>query len=406
MVKTDQHVVIVGAGPAGAVLGYILAARGMRVTLLEGCADFNRDFRGDTLHASSLEILDQLGLAEQLLPMCHGRIEKLGFQTENNELTIADFRLLNSRFNCVELIPQERFLGFMVEQASRFANFKCIMNARVHALQFQGEKVSGVEYHLNNEKMTLNADLVIGADGRGSAVRREAGLELMKTAPPMDILWFRLPRDREHHSADAVTAHFGKGGAMLIRLARDDEWQLGYVLIKGSYKQLREQGLQAFQDQIKAMQPELENVISNLDDWSKCAILSVVCGRVKRWYRAGLLLIGDAAHIMSPIGGVGINYAIQDAVAAANVLVTAINSGSVTENDLQQVQVRREMPVKFIQKIQGMIQNNVIANALKSDKPFQPPLPLRILARTNSFRKFMAKILAYGLKPEKLQLID
>ncbi len=404
MADSGFKVVIVGAGPAGMVLAFILAKKGISVTLLEGCGDFNRDFRGDTLHASSLEILQQLGLADDLLPLCHGHIDKMQFQLASGTMTLADFGLLETNYNFVGLMPQEKFLDHLLQKASRFPGFNCVMNARVHALRYQGEKTCGVEYQLAGETISLDADLVIGADGRGSVIRREAKLELHKTTPPMDVLWFRLPRDRSKHSEDAAIAQFGPDGTLLVRLARDHEWQMGFVLMKGTYKQLREQGMEKFHNRIRTMLPEMKDAVTSLTGWSQCAILSVVCGRVKQWYRPGLLLIGDAAHIMSPVGGVGINYAIQDAVTAANILTGPILSGNVTELDLQRVQQRREPAVRFIQFIQTLIQKNIIANALKSDRPFTPPRVLRMLAGFSQFRRFFAYVLAYGLRPEHLKI--
>jgi 2-polyprenyl-6-methoxyphenol hydroxylase-like FAD-dependent oxidoreductase len=402
---TGHHVCIVGAGPAGMVLSCLLVHQGIPVTLLEGMSDFNRDFRGDTLHASSLEILDQMGLADAILDLSHARIDKLEFESIDGSIVIAEFGSLKTHFPFVALIPQERFLDYLATQAQRFSNFHLQMNARVHDLLYKDGKVCGVKYSHNGTNCELFADLVIGADGRGSVIRRRAGLELEKSSPPMDVIWFTLPKNRNAQSARAAAGRFGSG-TMLVRLDRGDKWQMGYVILKGSYKILREQGLQTFRKHIAELMPEMVSSLPALTDWSQCAILSVVTGCVKQWHKPGLLLIGDAAHVMSPVGGVGINYAIQDAAAVFNVLQDKIASGTVTNMDLARVQRRRERPIRFIQGIQSLIQKQIIANALVSDRPFHLPLAMRIFSKFKLFRMAMARILAYGIQPEKLDTVQ
>lgn len=248
----------------------------------------------------------------------------------------------------------------------------------------------------------MNACLTIGADGRGSTVRQKAGIKLGKTSPPMDVLWFKLPKNTGDKADQAAAIHFGSG-TMLVMIDRGNEWQMGFVLLKGTYKTIRDKGLPAFREELIKLAPGLKDTLHVIDDWTKCAILSVVTGRVEKWYQPGLLLIGDAAHVMSPVGGIGINYAIQDAVAAANLLTEPLVNGNVTELELAMVQQRRELATRCIQTIQTFIQKRIIANALKTDKPFKPPLPIRILSRFSIFQRVTARVMAYGFNHESIE---
>ena len=401
--NAGNHVCIVGGGPAGVVLALILVRNGIPVTLVESQADFDRDFRGDTLHAYSMEILAQLNLADPILELSNSKIEKARFGTERGLITLADFTRLESAYPFIALVPQSRFLERLVEEAGQYPNFRMWMNATCTGLMKEGGQIVGIECVHDNESKNIPAHLVIGADGRNSSVRQQAGMDLSRTSPPMDVLWFKLPRLENMKLEGGFQARFG-AGTMLIIIDRGDHWQTGFIILKGSYRDFRKAGLGAFRDQLAEIVPELEDAFSQLEEWSQCAILSVVTGRVEQWYQPGLLLIGDAAHVMSPVGGVGINYAIQDAVSAANVLVPRLVQGTVSENDLAEVQRRREVAVAFIQKLQRFIQNRIIAAALKSDKPFQPPLPMRLLSKVPFFRRKFAQVLAYGLRPEMLDV--
>ena len=395
------QVCIVGGGPAGVMCAYLLAFQGVEVVLLEGEQDFDREFRGDTLHASSLEILDQLGHAGSVLELASGNIDYMQLETSGQSYRIADFSLQESPFPYVTIIPQDIFLNYMVIQANAFSNFTVIMNARVFELIKEQERVCGVIFKHDGRNVELTADLTIGADGRGSTIRRLAGLELARTSPPMDVLWFKLPVPKIMKGRNTINARLDKGH-ILITINRREYLQIGYVIIKGSFKELRMDGLTRFKSRIVRLMPALNTGLSELKDWSQISVLSVVTGRVRKWYREGLLLIGDAAHVMSPVGGVGINYAIQDAVATANLLSEDIKEERLTLASLKSVQRCREPSIKFIQWIQEIIQKNLIRNALKSEGAFKPPVSLKVINRFPYLQKRLAGIMAYGLRTEKI----
>ena len=395
------QVCIAGGGPAGVLLSLLLARKGIRVTLLEAQRDFDRAFRGDTLHASSLEILEQIGLAERALALSAARVRSFRIRSDHQEYTVAELGAMKSRYPFVALVPQVRLLSMLVEEAQRFPGFNLLMGATFTGLVREDDRVTGATFSCEGQTHTLSADLVVGADGRQSAVRQAAGLELVRDAAPMDVIWFQAPMPSGHPEEDAAVIRFGPG-TMLVVFAREDYWQVGYVILKGSYRELRHNGIDAFRAELIRMLPAMSEGFNTLKDWSACAILSVVTGRVKKWYQDGLLLIGDAAHVMSPVGGIGINYAINDAAAAANALLPALQGAGIRTADLEAVQQRREFPVKFIQSFQAMIQKRVIAAGLQSDKPFTPPLPLRIISRFRPLRARAARMMAYGLRPERL----
>ena len=401
-IPEKTQVCIIGGGPAGVISAYLFAKRGVPVVLLEGKPDFNREFRGDTLHASSLEVLEQMGLADEVLAKTLARIEKLSLTFGNSEITMADFTLMDSKYPYVAVIPQELFLNYIVEQAKQFSDFHILMGAQVRELKEENGKVTGVKFTYEGNEHEMNATLTIGADGRGSTARRLAKIELGKTSPPMDIVWFKLPLPKDVQLKEAVGGKIGTG-TMIVVVNRKEYLQIGYVIMKGSYKALREQGMEHFYDVIKKLAPELSSVIAEIKDWSQMAILSVVTGRAEQWYKDGLILIGDAAHIMSPVGGVGINYAIQDAVAVVNQLTVPLKENRLSISDLEEVQKKREPAVASIQKLQSLIQNRVVASALKSDKPFAPPLPMRILTKFPFVRKRLAHFLAYGRRHERVE---
>jgi 2-polyprenyl-6-methoxyphenol hydroxylase-like FAD-dependent oxidoreductase len=386
---------IVGAGPGGAVLALLLARQGISATLLEAHEDFDRDFRGDTIHPSVLHIMDELGLADRLLQLRHSKIHQAAFATPNGPITIADFRRVEDKFPFIAMLPQVQFLEFITTEAKRYPSFRLLMGASVQDLIEEDGSVLGVRYRSLDGWHEVRATLTVGADGRSSRIRKLAGFEPVKTSPPMDILWFRIPR--VEGDPEGVLGHFGRGHALVL-LDRLDEWQVGFVIMKGSYSQVRAAGLDALRRSIADLLIEFPDRIEHLKDWKQIAVLSVESSRVPRWYAPGLLLIGDAAHVMSPVGGVGINYAIQDAVVASNVLSKPLRMRKIALEELREVQRQREWPVKVIQWIQSQLQKRIIAAALKSDKPLQLPSFIRLILRIPIVRDLPARILAFGVR--------
>lgn len=386
---------IVGGGPGGAVLALLLARRDIPVILLEAHEDFDRDFRGDTVHPSVLEIMDELDLADSLLKLRHSKIRTGTFMTPNGPLTIADFGRLKTKFPFIAMIPQVNFLEFIVNEARRFPSFQLTMGARVEELIEEDGVVRGVRYREKDGWHEVRAHLVVGADGRSSRLRHLTGMEPVKTSPPMDVLWFRLPR--KPTDPEGLLARFSRGH-FIVMLDRLDEWQVGYVILKGSYQQLHSAGLEALRQSFAETAPEFADRLEYLKDWKQVTILSVESSRLRRWYLPGLLLIGDAAHVMSPVGGVGINYAIQDAVVAANVLTASLREGKVVTRELHEVQRQRERPTRIIQRLQSLVQRRVIAGALSTNQGFQLPFLVRLLLRIPFLRDLPARIIAFGVK--------
>src|SRR5262245_19220024 len=308
---------VVGAGPAGAVLALLLARQGVRVLLLESHHDFDRDFRGDTVHPSTLELLDRIGLARELLQQPHGRLHEARITTPAASWPLADFRRLKPRYPYVALIPQPRFPDYLAGHARRYPNAHIFMGPHVTDLLAEGGHVTGVQYTFEGEKRQMRAALTVGADGRFSRVRKLAGFELEKTAPPIDICWIRLPREASDPQDFSI---FADGGHLCVLLEREHGWQIRYVIPKGGYQQLKAEGIDSLRRGLGSLVPWLASRAHCLHDFSEITLLSVESGIVPRWHRPGLLLIGDAAHVMSPVGGIGISYAIQDAAAAARIL--------------------------------------------------------------------------------------
>ncbi|MDX6614708.1 MAG: hypothetical protein QOD75_3894 [Blastocatellia bacterium] len=392
---------IVGAGPGGVMLARILARQGIDVTLLEAHEDFDRDFRGDTIHPSVLEILDQLGLADRLLTLRHSKIHTGTFVTPDGPVTIADFKRLHTKFPYIALLPQVQFLEFIAAEAKQYPSFHLIMGASVRELIEEKGAVKGVRYHRRDGWHEVRAVLTVGADGRSSRVRRLAGFEPVKSSPPMDILWFRIPRQPD--DPEGVLGHFGRGHA-LVMLDRLDQWQVAYLILKGSYREIQAAGLESLRRSIAELMTEFPERAEYVQDWKQIAILSVESSRVPRWYRPGLLVIGDAAHVMSPVGGVGINYAVQDAVVAANVLSGSLKEKRVTIAELVEVQRRREWPTKVIQGIQSLIQRRLIAAALHSSSALRVPWFVRLMLRIPMLRDLPARILAFGVRRVRLEV--
>ncbi|WP_017656119.1 FAD-dependent oxidoreductase [Fortiea contorta] len=387
---------IVGGGPAGVVLALLLARQGIAVILLEAHKDFDRDFRGDTIHPSVMEIMQELGLSDRLLQLPHHKMHQIRIQTPQETVTLADFSHLKTSYPYITMLPQVKFLEFIIQEAQKYPNFQLVMGANVQELIESDGVIQGVRYRGGGGWHEIRAILTVGADGRHSKLRQLGGFESKESSPPMDVLWFRLPR----HPQDAEG---GMGrisqGQILVMLNRGDEWQMGYVIPKGGYHQIRAAGLPAFKESIVIAAPELSARIENLQDWSQIAFLSVESSLVKRWYRQGMLLIGDAAHVMSPVAGVGINYAIQDAVVTANLISQPLKNQQIELHHLAQIQRQRELPTRIIQAFQTLIQQRIFAPVLSSHQTFQPPAWLRFPI----LRDIPARLIALGVFPVHVQ---
>lgn len=382
---------IVGGGPAGMVLGYLLARKGIEVTLLEAQKDFDRDFRGDSISPSVMEIMDDLSLTERLLKLRHKKVPRLVYRTPGGCWTVTDFTRLKTRHPYLTLIPQADFLEFLAHEAERFPNFRLIMGANVTDVIEEGGRIHGVRYRKDHSEAEMRSPLLIAADGRNSRIRRSAGLVEIRASPPIDLLCFRVPRLPADPEDDDLSVYAGSGYYMGL-WDRFEYWQINYLIPKGSYPELRAEGIARFRKAIGGIIPHFEDRLRTLEDWSQVSFLSVAASRLKRWYRPGLLLIGDAAHVMSPAGGVGINCAIQDAVAAAGILLEPLRKGSLTTGDLASVQRKREWPIRILQKLQSAAQKRLISAALDSSKTFRMPFSLKI----RWFQDLAARMTAIG----------
>ena len=378
------------------MLGLLLARKGVDVVVLEKHGDFLRDFRGDTIHPSTMEIMAELGLSEKLLQLKHTKAPQLRFRTPQGTITLADFRRLKTRFPYVAFMPQWDFLNFVTREAARYPNFHLEMNAEVRKLVAEGDAIRGVRYEASDGVHEVQASLTVAADGRDSRVRERSGLKVTETGPPIDVLWFRL--SRREGDPEESSGYIG-AGKVLVFINRGDYWQTAYVIPKGADRRVREGGLEAFRRSIGETVPEVADRTGELRDWDQVKLLSVQVNRLRRWYRPGLLCIGDAAHAMSPVGGVGINLAIQDAVAAANALAEPLREGNVEPRHLRAVQHRREIPARVIQRLQTLAHRRVFAPAVSSGGLPSPPAPVRALLRMRAVRDLPARIMAFGIWP-------
>ncbi len=393
---------IVGGGPGGAMLALSLARRGVPVTLLEMHKDFDREFRGDTIHPSVMEILDQIGLADKLHEIPHTKVTGPTIQFADGPFRPFDLGRLKTRFPYILLVPQARFLEFITGEAARYPQFKLVMRAHVQQMVEEDGVVRGVRYLAPDGMHEILATLTVGADGRFSQLRRLAGIEPIKTSPPMDVLWFRLPKlPGEPEIPGGLFGGIGRG-RIFVMLERTDYWQAGLVFPKGQYQELRAKGLEAVRQSIAEVEPHFARHAGYLTDWHQLTLLSVESSRCPIWHKRGLLLIGDAAHVMSPVGGVGINYAIQDAAVAANVLTKPLLAGSVSGADLAEVQRQREWPTRAIQAMQSFMQKNLIGGALRAQTALTVPWQFRLFFRIPILRDLPARMIAFGVRRVRL----
>lgn len=395
----SPHVIIVGAGPAGLLLAHIFARQGIQVSLLEMHQDFDRDFRGDTLHAATLEILEQLGLVEDVLKLPHEKMFEGTLHTGTKRYTIARFSRLQSTYPYIALMPQSVLLDYLDTASATGAHYRCLRGAAVNQLIYTDERVTGVAYRKDGAQHELHGDLVIAADGRFSRLRKLAKLPVESDALPTDIAWCRVSKPAAGFTADGgIHIH---DGSIVVLLPREEVVQLGCVFAKNNFREIKQAGLTAFQKRIATAVPKLANQVHEIDHWDRVHLLKISSDCLTQWHRPGLLLIGDAAHVMSPVGGVGINCAIADAVATANILSRPLLDGSLSETDLAAIHKRRYRPTRLLQRGQAQILRRIGGSAL-NQREFVPPLPLRILLRIPGLRNLPARFAAYGVQPELL----
>jgi 2-polyprenyl-6-methoxyphenol hydroxylase-like FAD-dependent oxidoreductase len=391
---------IAGGGPAGIMLGFLLARAGVEVLVLEKHRDFLRDFRGDTIHPATLQVMHELGLLEAFLARPHQKVRELSAMIGDSEIKLADFGRLPTTCRFIALMPQWDFLNFLAEAGGHLHGFHLRMEAEVTDLIVEGGRVVGLRAQTQEGAIEVRADLVVGADGRHSIVRERAGLKVINLGAPIDVLWMRLSKSPGDPPQTGGRINYGR---MLVTIDRGDYWQCAFVIRKGGFDAIRGRGLDALRDDIVKIAPFLQSRMGELHDWDDVKLLTVAVDRLERWWRPGLLCIGDCAHAMSPIGGVGINLAIQDAVAAANILAQPLRDGTLSEANLQAVQRRRTLPTRLTQGMQVAIQQRVLDPVIGSDKPIKAPWPLRLFNHLPWLARIPARLVGMGFRPEHVR---
>jgi 2-polyprenyl-6-methoxyphenol hydroxylase-like FAD-dependent oxidoreductase len=391
---------VVGGGPAGMMLGYLLGRAGVNTVVLEKHADFLRDFRGDTVHPSTLRILSQLGLLDEFLKMPHTALRALSVEIGRQGFKVADFGRLSGPGNFIALMPQWDFLNFLAERGRRFPSLTVLMSTEVKELIQDKGRITGVRAVSAGGSLDIEANLVIGCDGRSSTVRAASGLESRDLGSPIDVLWFRMPK--KPTDPTEVLAHLDID-SMLVTIDRTDYWQCAFVIGKGGYDKVRNEGLEKFRGAVVDGARFFADRAEELKSFDDVKLLSVKVDRLETWSKSGLLCIGDAAHAMSPVGGVGINLAVQDAVATANLLAAKLKRGTVTDDDLDSVRRRRLMPVKVIQALQVAVQSRILQPVISGQlQKLTPPLMVRVLDRFPWLRRWPAQLLGVGVRPEQV----
>ncbi|MGW0804535.1 FAD-dependent oxidoreductase [Nonomuraea sp. NPDC002799] len=392
--------VIAGGGPAGAMLALLLARAGVEVTLLEKHEDFLRDFRGDTIHPSTLQVLDELGLADEFLKLPHRKAYGLTMVTDLGDIRLASLRDLPGKYNYIAFVPQWDFLKLVTSAAARYPGFRLLMNAEAYDLIREGGAVRGLRYRDASGEHEIRADLTVAADGRHSVLRGRAGLVPEDLGAPMDVVWFRLPREDTDRDDTFLRV---SAGHMMVAINRETYWQLAYLIPKGGYDKLVSRGIGALRDPVAALLPWLTDRVGQIAGFDDVSVLTVAINRLRRWHRPGFLCVGDAAHAMSPVFGVGINLAVQDAVAAANLLAGPLKSGApVPERTLHLVQRRRMLPTRATQAAQRLVQNQVISKSLR--RRFDPSRLPRDLTRIPLLNKLAPRFLGFGVRPEHVRV--
>lgn len=385
---------IAGGGPAGMMLGLLLARAGVRVRVLEKHSDFLRDFRGDTIHPSTLQVLDDVGLIDAFLALPHRKVTRLRLPAGEGSVDV-DLARLGSGYPYVAFVPQWDFLDLVAAEGRRLPGFHLSMGSEVRDLLVEEGRVAGVRTH--DEE--VRALLTVGADGRDSVVRQRSGIEVAETSPPMDVLWFRV--SRRPADPEGLVGRVG-GGHLAVLIDRGAYWQIAYVIPKGAGDEVRRRGVESLRDTVGRLVPEFGERVQEIGGWDDVRLLTVRSNHVRRWWRPGLLLIGDAAHAMSPIGGVGINLAVQDAVAAHNILVRPLLRGQVDDGLLARVERRRRLPTALTQRFQSMLQSTVIAPALDAGAS-EVPWPVRTVLRTPCVDRLFPRIVGLGFRPERVR---
>lgn len=401
MVSIKTTCCVVGGGPAGMMLGFLLARAGVPVVVLEKHPDFLRDFRGDTVHPSTLELMYELGLLEEFLQLPHSEVRQISLQIGDDRVVVGHFDHLPVHCKFIALMPQWDFLNFIADHGKRYRTFDLRMCAEATNLIEENGSIVGTNAKTPDGDIEIRADLTVGCDGRHSIVRTKAGLRSDDFGAPMDVMWFRL--SRKSGDPDETFGHI-EDGRMMVMLNRNDYWQCAYVIPKGSAEEVERAGLHQFRATVGDMSPFMRGRLEEIESWDKVKLLTVAVDRLRRWCRSGLLCIGDAAHAMSPIGGVGINLAVQDAVAAANILAEPLRRKTVTIETLESVQQRREFPTRFTQRLQIVLQNNIIGPALRGERP-KAPFFMKAL-QWPLLRRIPGRVMALGIRPEHIHTPD